>query len=112
MNKIWFLKQYVICFFSFYVLRLICPPSDFATSQLFIQGTNDTIYGKLYKDKMDGLNSFYPTLEAGMYHVLNSNQEVAYFQNIDFVNSIKETHCKVQNSIMLTIIRDVGTGKP
>ena len=78
------------------VLRLICPPSDFATSQLFIQGTNDTIYGKLYKDKMDGLNSFYPTVGAAMDHVLNSNVKVAYIQNVDYVNSIKETHCKVQ----------------
>ena len=44
---------------------------------------------------MNGLNSFYSTLKAGMDHVLNSNQKVAYFQNIDFVNSIKKTHCKV-----------------
>ena len=45
---------------------------------------------------MDGLNSFYPTVEAAMDHVLNSNVKVAYFQNVDYVNSIKETHCKVQ----------------
>ena len=45
---------------------------------------------------MDGLNSLYPTVEAAMDHVLNSNVKVAYFQNVDYVNSIKETHCKVQ----------------
>ena len=45
---------------------------------------------------MNGLNSFYSTLEAGMDHLLNSNQKIAYFQNIDYVNSIKETHCKVK----------------
>ena len=44
---------------------------------------------------MDGLNSFYPSLETGMDHVLSSNQKVAYFQNVDFVNSFKKTHCKV-----------------
>ena len=44
---------------------------------------------------MDGLNSFYPSLETGMDYVLSSNQKVAYFQNVDFVNSFKKTHCKV-----------------
>ena len=82
-------------------LRLICPPSDWVTAQIFIHGTNDTIYGKLYKDKMDGLNSLYPTVEAAMDHVLNSNVKVAYFQNVDFVNSIKETHCKVYIQLRL-----------
>ena len=84
------LNMFFICKF-----RLICPPSDWATSQIFIHGTNNTIYGKLYKDKMDGLNSLYPTVEAAMDHVLNSNVKVAYFQNVDFVNSFKKTHCKV-----------------
>ena len=81
--------------YDFLPCRLIGQPSDWASSQLFIQGKNDTIYGKLYKNKMNGLNSFYSTLEAGMDHILNSNQKIAYFQNIDYVNSIKETHCKV-----------------
>ena len=80
---------------SLYLYRLTCPPSDWASSQLFIQGKNDTIYGKLYKNKMNGLKSFYSSLEAGMDHVLNSNQKIAYFQDNDYVNSVKNTHCKV-----------------
>ena len=49
---------------------------------------------------MDGLKSFYSSVEAGMDHVLNSDQKVAYFHNIDYVNSIRKTHCKV--TIILT----------
>ena len=79
--------------------RLIGQPSDWASSQLFIHGSHDSIYRKLFKNNMDGLNSFYPSLDAGLDHVLNSDQKVAYFQNVltlqNFVNSFKKTHCKV-----------------
>ena len=44
---------------------------------------------------MDGIKSFYPTLEAGMNYVLESGSKVAYFQNVDYVHSFKKTHCKV-----------------
>ena len=79
---------------SLKLCRLIGQPSDWESSQLFIQGSNETIYGKLYKNNMDGLDSFYPVID-GIDHVLSSNQKVALFQNVAFVNSVKKTHCKV-----------------
>ena len=45
---------------------------------------------------MDGNNnSFYQDLDDAIDHVLNSDQKVAYFHDLAFVNSFKKTHCKV-----------------
>ena len=55
---------------------------------------------------MDGIKSFYPTLEAGMNYVLESGSKVAYFQNVEYVHSFKKTHCKV--SILAQSERSLG----
>ena len=80
---------------SLKLCRLIGQPFDWASSQLFHQGSNETIYGKLYENNMDGNNSFYQSLDAAIDHVLSSDQKVAYFHDLAFVNSFKKTHCKV-----------------
>ena len=44
--------------------RLIGPPSDFALSLLFQNSKKDSIYGKLYKNNMEGPKSFYKDRNA------------------------------------------------
>ena len=74
--------------------RLIGPPEDWAQSQWFIQGSEETIYGKLFKNNMDGLSSFYPVLE-GIDYLVNSDSEVALFQFTSSIHSFKQYQCKV-----------------
>ena len=74
-------------------LRLIGPPSDFALSLLFQNGKEDTIYGKLYKNNMDGINAFY-TNDKGLNYLVNGDS-VALIQDGTLINSIKDYHCKV-----------------
>ena len=74
--------------------RLIGPPEDWAQSQWFIQGSEETIYGKLFKNNMDGLSSFYPVLE-GIDYLVNSESEVALFQFTSSIHSFEQYQCKV-----------------
>ena len=74
--------------------RLIGPPKDWAYAQWFIQGDEESIYGKLFKNNMDGLSSFYPVLE-GIDYIVNSDTEVALFLFIN-VHSFQEYQCKVK----------------
>ena len=74
--------------------RLIGPPIDWASAQVFIQANEESIYGKLFKNNMDGLNSFYPVVE-GIDYLLNSDTEVASFLFIN-VHSFQEYQCKVK----------------
>jgi hypothetical protein len=72
--------------------RLFGPPSDWALSQLFIKG-NKTIYGKIYKNNMAGLESFYP-IEDRLEFVANNESKLAFIE-ADPVHSYKQSHCKV-----------------
>lgn len=72
--------------------RLIGPPSDWALSQLFIKG-NKTIYGKIYKNNMAGLESFYP-IKDRIEFVANNESKLAFIE-ADPVHSYKQSHCKV-----------------
>ena len=74
--------------------RLIGPPKDWASSQWFIQGNEESIYGKLFKNNMEGLSSFYPVVD-GIDYLVNSDNEVALFQ-FENLHSLKEYHCKVK----------------
>ena len=38
---------------------------------------------------------FYQSPDAAIDHVLSSDQKVAYFHDLAFINSLKKTHCKV-----------------
>ena len=74
--------------------RLIGPPKDWAYAEWFIQGNEESIYGKLFKNNMDGLSSFYPVLE-GIDYIVNSDTEVALFQFMN-LHSFQEYQCKVK----------------
>ena len=75
--------------------RLIGPPIDWAYAQWFIQGNEESIYGKLFKNNMEGsLSSFYPVVE-GIDHLVNSDTEVALFQFMN-LHSFQEYQCKVK----------------
>ena len=80
--------------------RLIGPPSDYALSQLFIKG-NETIYGKIYKHNMAGLESFYP-IEDGLEFVANNESKLAFIES-DPVHSYKQSHCKVYYQTFYTL---------
>ena len=80
--------------------RLIGPPKDWASSQVFIQANEESIYGKLLKNNMD-VNSFYP-FEEGIDYVVNSDTEVALFHFQD-INSFEKYHCKVKTSKTLLL---------
>ena len=77
--------------------RLIGPPKDYASSQWFIQGSEESIYGKLYKNNMDGLSSFYPVVE-GIDYLVNSDNEVALFEFTN-LHSFQEYECKVNKDL-------------
>ena len=51
------------------------------------------MYGKLYKNNMDGLNSFF-TNSKGLEHIVKS-EKVAFIQHGDLINFYKDYHCKV-----------------
>ena len=74
--------------------RLIGPPKDWASAQWFLKGNEESIYGKLLKNNMDGLNSFRPVVE-GMDYLVNSDTDVALFLFIN-VHSFQEYQCKVK----------------
>ena len=74
--------------------RLIGPPKDWASTQWFIQGDEESIYGKLFKNNMEGLSSFYPVVK-GIDYLVNSTTEVALFQFMN-LHSFQEYQCKVK----------------
>ena len=90
-----FLKLRVYCTIKFILSpRLIGPPKDWASAQWFLKGNEESIYGKLFKNNMDGLNSFRPVVE-GMDYLVNSDTEVALFQFMN-LHSFQEYQCKVK----------------
>ena len=92
--------------------RLIGPPKDWAYAQWFIQGNEESIYGKLYKNNMEGLSSFYPVLE-GIDYLVNSDTEVALFQFMN-LHSFQEYQCKVKTlkKYIVKILLWVHNGHP
>ena len=82
--------------------RLIGPPKDWAISQVFLQENEESIYGKLFKNNMEGLSSFYPFFE-GIDYLVDSDTEVALFHFQD-INSFEKYHCKVKTSKNLSLM--------
>ena len=83
--------------------RLIGPPEDYASSQWFIKGNEESIYGKLYKNNMDGLSSFYPVAE-GLDYLVKSDNEVALFEFIN-LHSYQEYQCKVRSPYVSRVLK-------
>ena len=73
--------------------RLIGPPSTWILSQTFQQASEESIYGRLYKNNMDGLNSFFQPKNA-LEHVINKDSVALVYD--DPIYSFKEYHCEVK----------------
>ena len=58
------------------------------------EANENSIWGKLYQNKMDGLDSFYP-FKNGLEHILNKSK-VAYLQNGEQIRYFEDYHCKVR----------------
>ena len=69
---------------------------------MLIQGNEESIYGKLFKNNMEGLSSFYPLTE-GIDYLVNSDAEVALF-HFQSINYLEKYHCKVKTSKTLLLI--------
>jgi hypothetical protein len=73
--------------------RLIGPPSTWIMAQKFQTANQDSIYGRLYKNNMDGLDSFC-TLENGLEYVLKNDKVALIFE--EPIYSYQQYHCKVK----------------
>ena len=77
------------------------------------EANENSIWGKLYQNKMDGLDSFY-SFKNGLEHILNKSK-VAYLQNGEQIRYFEDYHCKVRtiniHQIYLYILVSSGTPK-
>ena len=62
-------------------------------SILFQNSKEDSIYGRLYQNNMDGPRSFYKDRDA--LKKLVESEKVAYVQTGDPINFHEDYHCKV-----------------
>ena len=69
---------------------------------MFLQENEESIYGKLFKNNMEGLSSFYPLTE-GIDYLVNSDTKVALF-HFQGINAIEKYHCKVKISKQLRLM--------
>ena len=74
-------------------IRLVGPPSTWILSQTFQQAKEGSIYERLYRKNMNGLNSFFPPKDA--LELVIDKDSVAMFYD-DPIYSFKEHHCKVK----------------
>ena len=75
-------------------LRLIGPPSHVALSQRFQNAEKDSIYGKIYKNNMNGLKSFFKSTENGLEHLVKGDK-IAFIGDGEFVKAHKNHQCEV-----------------
>ena len=68
------------------------PPPTWVLSQLFRFGPEESIYGRLFKNNMDGLNSF--GKNKAQLDKLEKSNSLALIQDLPIYN-LKEYHCKV-----------------
>ena len=72
---------------------LISPPKEWTLSRTLKESHEKSIWGTIYKKKMNGLESFF-NFKDGIKHIL-TNSKVAYLQNGEQIRYFKEYHCKV-----------------
>ena len=72
--------------------RLIGPPLDWALSQPFQSGREDSIYKKLYKKNMDGIKPF-DGIENGLVRLVKSEAQ-ALINNVP-IHNYEGFHCMV-----------------
>ena len=75
-----------------YFHRLLGPPPTWVLSQLFRFGPEESIYGRLFRNNMDGLNSFGKNKDQ--LDKLVQSDSAALIQDIP-THNFKEYHCKV-----------------
>ena len=68
------------------------PPPTWVLSQLFLFGPNESIYGRLFKNNMDGLSSFGENEDQ--LDKLVKSDKLALIQDIP-THNFKEYHCKI-----------------
>ena len=68
------------------------PPPTWVLSQLFLFGSNESIYGRLFKNNMDGLSSFGENEDQ--LDKLVTSDKLALIQDIP-THNFKEYHCKI-----------------
>ena len=68
------------------------PPDTWVLSQLFRFGSEESIYGRLFRNNMDGLNSFGKNKDQ--LDKLVKSDSLALIQDIP-TNNFEEYHCKV-----------------
>ena len=68
------------------------PPPTWVLSQLFRFGPEESIYGRLFKNNMDGLNSFGG--DKAQLDKLEKSNSLALIQDLP-IHNFKEYHCKV-----------------
>ena len=68
------------------------PPPTWGISQLFRFGNEESIYGRLFKNNMDGLSSFGEN--KAQLDKLEKSNSLALIHDIQ-IHNIKEYHCKV-----------------
>ena len=80
----------------------IGSPSDYSISLLFQNSKEDSIYGRLYQNNMDGSRSFYKDRDALIQLV--ESEKVAFVQIGDPINFHEDYHCKVNDSHNLKLL--------
>ena len=75
--------------------ELIAPPRSYASSQLFVKGGEDSIYGRLYKNNMKN-TSFHP-LNEGIDYII-SKPKSALISLGDPIRFYRNHHCEVRLS--------------
>ena len=83
----------ILIFSANVFLRLVGPPSTWVLSQIFQQASEESIYGRLYKHNMEGLNSFFLPKDA-LKLVIDKDSVAMFFD--DPIYFFKEYHCKVK----------------
>ena len=62
-------------------------------SQRFQNAKEDSTYGRLYKNKMNGLKSFFE-IEDGLKHLVK-REKIAFIADGDIIRAHKHYQCKV-----------------
>ena len=82
--------------------RIIGPPSEYALSQLFINGTEESIWQKIYKQNIH----FYPT-KQGLEYLTQNQSKVALIQHDFLVHSFEAHHCQVRTYLIMYNINNI-----
>ena len=74
---------------------MISPPKQWSLSLRLINADENSIWGRLYHNKMD--EKSFLSFEDGVTDLMN-NKKVAYLQNGEELRYFDEYHCKVSDS--------------